>query len=220
MFGIISFPQDSKAMMNKDFHMFNAFGNFEFRDTFNLVGIHPVSDVGKSFSVNSNEYYPLWYLAIQSVMNRIDIDKKKMGLGYFSANEFGVEMKFSSFESKVIGAQIQLLLEDEALANMIINTMNSVGSGQADGMDCPFCKASGWICIDENQHMQCPFCVGFREISKHTELSISKEKINEFVEFLYHCGGFQIEGVLQYFISSCKSFINQENSNSVSINGN
>jgi hypothetical protein len=210
MFGVISFPQkDTKDILNKDHHMFNAFGNFEHSNTFNLVGLQPVSEVGKSFSVQSNEYYPLWFFAVQAVSSRLDIDKKKMLLGYFSENEFNVQMIFSAFESQVIGVQIQLLLEDEQLTSTLINTMNSIGSGEADGLECPFCKASGWICISENQHMQCPFCVGFMEISKHTELCISKEKINEFVEFLYNCGGFQIEGVLQYFISSCQPFINQ-----------
>jgi len=154
MFGVISFPQkDTKDILNKDHHMFNAFGNFEHSNTFNLVGLQPVSEVGKSFSVQSNEYYPLWFFAVQAVCSRLDIDKKKMLLGYFSENEFNVQMNFSAFESQVIGVQIQLLLEDEQLTSTLINTMNSIGSGEADGLECPFCKASGWICISENQHI-------------------------------------------------------------------
>ena len=102
---------------------------------------------------------------------------------------------------------MQLLLEEESALNQFLFGMNAIGSGQIDGQDCLFCKASGWMNIDENQFMQCPFCVGFTQFSKYSQMSLTKERLQEFVEFLYHCGGFQIEGLVQYLSGTCSSFI-------------
>jgi hypothetical protein len=208
MFGVISFPANtSKDLLNNNTNFLPAFGDFVKKDTFNIIGLNPVSNIGKSFSVNSDEWHPIWNFANISISGEIFIDKKKMSLGYFSENEFGIPMVFSPLEAQIIAAQMQLLLENEDPLNQFLFSMNAIGSGKADGQNCFFCKASGWMCIDEDQYMQCPFCVGFTQFSKYSNMKITKAKLQEFIEFLYHCGGFQIEGCVQYLSGTCANYM-------------
>ena len=95
MFGVIAFPQDTKNILSLDTNFLPSFGDFLKKDTFNIIGLNPVSNMGKSFSANSNEWHPIWNFANIAISDCIQIEKKKMLLGYFSENSFGIEMVFS-----------------------------------------------------------------------------------------------------------------------------